>query len=321
MFPFVFFEPAYSKKIKVIKYFADLKSMPWFFYIFFIISFFINFTSKTAVADALSSEKVAPPLFKKTGCAGREETDQKCGITTGTGEEEAEGTGATGATEATGANSTSGVSKVVFPDAFEIPEGASMVCSSVDATECCSDPTTCLGGDALSSFENINNTVSTAGPAAAMAIQSLDGKKDMSGMCEAMQGLAGGGAALSLVASQKCKGAISSCRSSCDNAIKRACNTYINAKKVCLDAITSTNPQKKNAAEVEFQSTAEPASEEIYRHERVKLECVAQTAKSEEVLDSMSQLITSALSAEMCKQQGRLIRNKEECKKSRRQMG
>ena len=70
----------------------------------------------------------------------------------------------------------------------------------------------------------MNNIVTQVGPGLATMLQGFG--KDMSGMCEAMQGLAGSGASLSLAASVKCKGSISSCNTACDFQIGQQCTQY-----------------------------------------------------------------------------------------------
>ena len=107
--------------------------------------------------------------------------------------------------------------------------------SRIYANTCCTDPMTCLGGSALSTANEVGSVVTAVGPGLGMALQG--GGQDMSGMCKAMQALAGTGASLSTAAHMKCTGSISSCHLRIANAISPvACNTYVQAKNLCKES-------------------------------------------------------------------------------------
>ena len=206
------------------------------------------------------------------------------------------------------------------PLKFSVSEEAenSGSCDSTEANRCCSDPTTCLGGEALSTFQEVNNIATQVGPGLGMMLQG--GGKDMSGMCQAMQNLAGAGASLSLAASAKCRSAISSCESNCENTIKKQCHTYVNAKNACkhaIDAIADNSPTAttlKEAAEKDFKTVGEPAVQIIKNSKTTQTFCITQRAKSKQLMENMSQMAQAAISSELCKQQARFAKNQKECK-------
>ncbi len=96
------------------------------------------------------------------------------------------------------------------------------------ALSCCTDPTSCLGGESLSAFHNVNNFLTQIGPGISIMLQGMG--KDMSGICQGLQGLAGTGASLSLIAAQKCNSSISACHKICDYEIRTQCEKYIKKK-------------------------------------------------------------------------------------------
>ena len=204
-------------------------------------------------------------------------------------------------------------STISSPNDATAPEGAS--CNPNLVNTCCSDPSTCLGdavggeggGKALSTFQDVSNIVSKVGPGAAMALQGFG--NDMSGMCEAIQGLAGTGGALSMAASLKCKGAISSCHSACDHKIQHKCLEYIEAKKSC-----ELKPENKQTNENTFKKKGELIVKRITQLEKEKILCSAQKAKADKWLENMAEMANSALSAELCKQQSKANQNKKDCK-------
>ena len=168
-----------------------------------------------------------------------------------------------------------------------------------NAETCCADPTTCLGGVALSTFQQVNTAVTMMGSGIGSMVTGLG--KDMSGMCQTIQQLSAAGAGLSLSASLKCKAKISSCNSACDKEIKTNCQKYKTIKKSC----PSTPPN--------FW-LAQPIAQEIARLYKNKQKCDLQNAKVADWGDKMGQMLSTVLSAQMCKKQSGLIRDQEECK-------
>ena len=169
-------------------------------------------------------------------------------------------------------------------------------CNSAEARTCCADPTTCLGGSALSTYKEVNNMVTLVGPGLTTTAQGFG--KDMAGMCEALQYMAAGGASVSLAASQTCSGKISTCTSACDQNIAFACAEYTKKKQTCDDNFQSAHTYVK----------------QIARAQEIKAECAEQKAKSNTLLNDMSQMANTAINAQMCKLQSRLTSKKENCK-------
>ena len=172
--------------------------------------------------------------------------------------------------------------------------------------ECCADPTTCLGSEALSTLEQVNTAVTMAGPGVASALTGFG--KDMSGMCSTIQKLAGAGAALSLASSSRCKAQIGLCNSTCDKEIKQKCTMYWMQKRSCVAGIP----------ENQFESARNDARD-IIRAENNKSSCKRQRAKVKDWGEKMGQMLNSALSAELCKRQAGLIKSKKECKAAGRE--
>ena len=166
------------------------------------------------------------------------------------------------------------------------------------AKECCNDPMTCLGGSALSTAHAIGSVTATVAPGLGMALQG--GGKDMSGLCKAAQALAGTGASLSTAAHMKCTGSISSCEKICNNEINEKCNDYITKCK--------TKPQTMD----ESQTTA--LLEKIKQLKTKITDCMALRPKAKELAENIGQFATSAVSAEICKQQSSLVDDKTICK-------
>ena len=175
-----------------------------------------------------------------------------------------------------------------------------------ETNSCCTDPVNCLGGEHLSTFNQVNNIATQVGPGMSMLLQGTG--KDMSGMCEALQAMAGAGAGLSTAAFAKCKSSISACHSSCDQSIKSNCEVYVQAKLDCQ----STNPLSTGNF-----ARAETNANKIVRHSKViKPACTALNAKAGEIANNLGQMANSAISAELCKQQASATKGKEECAKA-----
>ena len=190
--------------------------------------------------------------------------------------------------------------------------------NGVGAVSCCSDPTTCLGGEGLSTLDDVNNIVTKVGPGLGMALQGFG--KDMYGLCQAMQGLAAGGAALSMAAKTKCSGAISSCVSVCNKDITTKCEPYNTWKNNCLansdnntpnvsdddlDKLPSSNPSV---------SAAGTAAKLIDKYTNNRTLCEAQRANTKDLAENAGEMANSAISAELCKQQAKMANNQAECK-------
>ena len=173
------------------------------------------------------------------------------------------------------------------------------------ATKCCNDPVACLGGEHLSTFNQVNNIATQVGPGMSMLLQGTG--KDMSGMCEALQAMAGAGAGLSTAALAKCKGSISSCYSACDKEIETKCQEYSILKAQCNAMLTNKelDPKAKTLA-----------GEIVKNEEKTKPACSALNAKAGEIMGNLGQMANSALSAELCKKQASAGKDKEECAKA-----
>ncbi|MDE0119501.1 MAG: hypothetical protein OXM55_05785 [Bdellovibrionales bacterium] len=192
------------------------------------------------------------------------------------------------------------------------------MCSDREARKCCGDPTTCLGGEALSTFNEINNIVTQVGPGLASMLQGFG--KDMSNMCETMQGLAASGASVALAAATKCKSSISSCNSNCDYQIKKVeCDKYIAARNTCSSnkGTCMPKPSCTNTHETAFQQKVLPIFKQVRRHEETQASCLAQKAKAKEISKAIPQMANSAISAELCKQQARMTQDKAGCEKQK----
>ena len=173
------------------------------------------------------------------------------------------------------------------------------------ANTCCTDPMTCLGGSALSTANEVGSVVTAVGPGLGMALQG--GGQDMSGMCKAMQALAGTGASLSTAAHMKCTGSISSCTSGCERDIASRCNTYVQAKNLCesqrtMNPTPSLDPNACNTA-----------NEIVQYNDQIKPQCVALKPKAGALAENIGQMANSAISAELCKQQASLINGRDAC--------
>ena len=270
------------------------KKLPLFFLLIFSLSF--NFS-------ALGGDSDATPSFKHEFPGNCTENFAKS--ICGSGEKKA------AAVKKTQANTN----------------GGSCTDARGTAVGCCGDPVSCLGSQHLSTLQDVNNVVTQVGPGLATMLQGFG--KDMSGMCKALQGLAGSGASLSLAAAAKCKGSISSCHSTCDSQIKNACDKYHIEKNQCESAkktirsIQCSNPpcerQKetniKKVEENDFQPKAGPLASAINQYRNAKNDCTAQSANAKDLSENMGQMANSAISAELCKQQARHANNKEDCKK------
>ena len=286
--------------------------------LFLIFSFLIGFNALATSESTESSKSTTSIDFNKSGCAGSLNINNTCKIKKATPEDaklKSEELNKKYGIDKAGINAGDSIYPVLDPGAA--PEGVS--CEVDRVTTCCSDPSACLGGEALSTFQSVSNVVSKVGPAAAMALQGFG--KDMSGMCQAMQGLAGSGASLSLAASVKCKSYISSCHSACDHQIQAIeCTKYSTAKEKCETAclgLTSLHLQScKTTADNTFETEGKPPAEKIAQLKKVKVSCTAQNVKSKELLDNMGSMLNSAGSAELCKQQARATKTKEECEAS-----
>ena len=310
-----------------------------FLYLLFI---FFNLTIVSQRSSSVSAD------FNQAGCQGSSLADEICSETVGEAKElkvednrlklgdkdvtnqviqEADGrltfqgkeVGRYGSTENSGTirNFTSGFSTPLIPvsgDINPVKEGASCEVQKEDATSCCNDPVTCLGGEHLSTFNQVNNIATQVGPGLSMLMQGTG--KDMSGMCEALQAMAGAGAGLSTAALAKCKGSISACHSSCDKSIKRSCEIYVQAKLDCNRNINLPMVDKPSV-EQSFAAIAETPAKRIVKHKRViKPACDALNAKATEIIGNLGQMANSALSAELCKKQASAGKDKEECAKA-----
>ena len=179
---------------------------------------------------------------------------------------------------------------------------------------CCAEPTTCLGGQSLATLEQVNNVVTMAGPGVGSMLTGFG--KDMSGMCKMIQGLAGSGAALALAAKTKCTAKIASCKGTCNNEIKRLCGTYEKLRGTCkIEELIISSPHSPQLAYNKLSKQASPIAQEICRADNNKNKCKRQSAKAKDWGTKMGQMANSALSAELCKRQAGLVRDKEECKR------
>ena len=199
------------------------------------------------------------------------------------------------------------------PNNSNIEEDPQANCNSAEARTCCADPTTCLGGSALSTYKEVNNMVTLVGPGLATTAQGFG--KDMAGMCEALQYMAAGGASVSLAASQTCSGKISTCTSDCDNKIEFACKKYFDKKTHCQSSCHS-RPQSNHCVRAKntFYNKGKQSADNIANWQDTKAECAEQKAKSDTLLNDMSQMANTAINAQMCKLQSRLTSKKENCK-------
>ena len=217
---------------------------------------------------------------------------------------------ATPATTAPAAGAVEGAPAAVEAEAGPTPPNCEK--GHLDAQGCCNDPVNCLGGDNLSTFQEVNNIATQVGPGLSMLMQGTG--KDMSGMCEALQAMAGAGAGLSTAALVKCKGSISSCRSTCDQEIKINCTEYKTAQITCTTESESLN--NRVSAHTKFANTASKNVPLITKAYATKPACTALNAKATEIMGNVGQMANSALSAELCKQQASATQTKEECAKA-----
>ena len=275
-------------------------------FLFFLFSFFISFN---AVANNSGNSNPQRPTtvddFVATGCQGSPTTDSRCKV----------GKKATEADKQLSKEAfkkTHGFPKpetITVGQSFLIdlpesdPSAASIACEADTATRCCSDPSTCLGGEALSSFQDISSIVTNAGPGLAMAMQGMG--KDMYKLCQAMQSLAAGGAGLSMAAKGACSRKISSCQSSCNHQIRQQCELYRTAKKQC---------ETKQITDTAFAKQGGNPANLINKYEGIKTTCVTQKKKAKDLTDNMGEMVNSALSAELCKQQTKIP--KKQCLKN-----
>ena len=193
---------------------------------------------------------------------------------------------------------------------------APKICRDLEARKCCGDPTTCLGGEALSTLNEINNITTQVAPGLASMLQGFG--KDMSNMYETLQGLAAAGASVALAASTKCKASISSCNNACDRQIKEVeCKKYTSAKQTCTTTKSTCMPKPSciNTTQTQFQTQVLPIAKQVNRHEETQASCLAQKAKAKDISKTIPQMANSAISAELCKQQARQAQNKESCEK------
>ena len=254
------------------------------------------------MADGEDDKKTAEEPFQAEGCHGTSIANSECGETVKEGEETPEMTPARTATsDCNPSNCISPVNNIpavhypskdgaYFPTSqttpSSLPEGGPQSCeqglnapNGVGALSCCSDPTTCLGGDGLSTLQDVNNIVTKVGPGLAMMMQGFG--KDMSGLCEAMQGLAVAGAGLSMTAKASCSSAISSCVSICDRNIKEQCQTYNTWKNECL-----ANQQSPTNSATPVDSTvtqATTAATLISKHTKTQTLCEVQKANTKDI--------------------------------------
>lgn len=174
------------------------------------------------------------------------------------------------------------------------------------AQTCCNDPVTCLGGEHLSTLNQVNNIATQVGPGMSMLLQGTG--KDMSGMCEALQAMAGAGAGLSTAALAKCKGSISSCYSACDRDIKTNCQKYSILKAQC---------EQRSPPNRQLEAEGKKLAAQIVKdEEKIKPACSALNAKAGEIIGNLGQMANSALSAELCKKQASAMDGKEDCAKA-----
>ncbi len=279
-------------------------------FLFFLFSFFISFNivAKEITVKVPSDTEA----FNPKGCHGTTTANNQCGKTLKEGEKPPTRVvhPPSGATEPFPT-----VNKQHFPinqPLPSLPEGGPQNCdhglsgpNRTGAEPCCSDPSTCLGGEALSTFNDVNSIVTKAGPGLAMALQGAG--KDMYKLCQAMQSLAGGGAGLSMAAKGACSSAISSCNSICDRDIAVRCEAYNQAKNKCLGSQDSNK-------ETTFQSEAEIPATDIAKFINNKKQCEAQRAKAKDLAENVGEMANSALSAELCKQQTQIP--KKQCIKN-----
>ena len=186
-----------------------------------------------------------------------------------------------------------------------------------DTKECCADPSTCLGGEALSTFQSLSSVVSMVGPGVATAVQGISGK-DMSGLCKALQGLAGTGGAVTMAAYMKCKSTISSCRNVCEQEKQRKCGLYQSYKTECEAALASIAGGiaivPPLALKVESQAQKVVA---VFKNQK---ECAAQKAQAKELMNNLAQMTNTMLSAELCKLQARANKKEKEEEKKREEL-
>ena len=185
--------------------------------------------------------------------------------------------------------------------------------NGVGARACCTDPMTCLGGSALSTANSVGQVVTAVGPGIAMGLQGMG--SDMSGLCKAIQALAGTGATLNVAAQTKCTSSISACHKACDRDIKKKCQKYQEAVTQCYQA-QSMNTAMNQAAYNTLQTKAEKLYREVTEYKGVQNACSALTAQVKNLAENMGQMANSALTAEMCKQQASMINDKESCREA-----
>ena len=198
------------------------------------------------------------------------------------------------------------------------------------AVKCCSDPVSCLGGSALSTFHEINTMVTAVGPGLATAAGALGlSGKGMHGLCLAIQGLAAKQATVSLAAHQTCKGKISTCNSVCDDEIEQKCKEYCEARENCNKTIkgpcstpsgaqyTTQRNICKEKAKSTFKQTVKPEQRlsDIKDFKATKVRCDKQKANATKLFQNIGQMTNTALAAEMCKQQAGIKKDQEACEK------
>ncbi len=284
---------------------------------------FLSFGMPLSFADEESGFK-----FTAKGCLGNELVTPICEKYEDTGD-----TDSGGASTANGDSGSTGENGINASDEEGGAEKSSANCRTAldDAEICCDTPTTCLGGEALATLEQVNNVVTSVGPGLATMLQGF-GKGGMGEMCKQMQLLAAGGGSLAVAAHGKCKLKISSCTSQCEQQIKTKCSEYNIAKTKCEDAMgrcSSPEDAPTPVAATELSETeckgTPPAYETTFEIARdparqvltltgQKKECKKQAVKVKDWGDKMGQMANTALSAEMCKQQARILDEKELCK-------
>ncbi len=289
-------------------FFKAFKSSIFFRIIFFFFLFqgeFIltpnqnNFSAgviATADDDESSSSSANCGNFEIKNCEGPSFINDTCGIE----------------------SPTEGNSDANSEDDDKTENTASCMAANIKAMECCQDPTSCLGGEALSTLKSINDIATTLGPGLASAAQGFG--KDMAELCKTMQMMAAGGATVSLSASQNCKGSISSCKSTCDSEIAQVCTKYKTAKTNCEKLpnppVPTETVEQKQEKEKKFKTEATPLVKQICQLRKEKANCASQKTNSDAMMQNISQMANSAISSEMCKMQAGIINDQKECKEA-----
>ena len=295
-----------------------------------VVSFGVGFSPGTWANDAGKKTDEGDDIeneFRAEGCIGSAEAEEKCGWKEDKefkSDKESQDKLAKLEKEQDLCSSTEDRAEYcsnLLNTFFKPEEGAKKNTGCWDAPEettlCCSNPTTCLGGDSLATLEQVNNVVTVAGPGVASALTGFG--QDMSGMCKTIQQLAGAGAGLAAAAATKCKASIASCNSSCDKELKKQCKLYELAKKNCQigeDFCNLTPPAadscKTTKAYPPFKK-AETHAKNIIRAKKNKSTCRMQSAKATDWGSKMGQMLNSGLSAELCIRQASLTKDKKAC--------